>query len=228
MLVSGKGEPYHIGRAKGLTRMTENIEKGMPGKAGQSVAEIHAFWFGQLDDRGLCTTDRGALWFGADEQTDAACRLRFAGPLQLALAGKLDAWTQTDAGLIALVVLLDQFSRNIHRGALQAFAGDPQALALAQDAIASGRHLLLPAIHRIFLYLPLQHCENLAVQEESVALNEELAQLTGNAQFANFARYAVAHRDVIARFGRFPHRNAILGRTSTQPELAYLAEHGGF
>jgi uncharacterized protein (DUF924 family) len=193
-----------------------------------TIAEIHDFWFGELDQNGQCTTERNTLWFGANEQTDATCRLRFESSLQSALVGELDAWTKTDQGLVALVVLLDQFSRNIHRGTAQAFAGDTLALALAQDAIASGRHRRLPAMHRVFLYLPLEHCEDLAVQEQCVALFEEMAQLTGHPQFVGFTRYAVAHRDVIARFGRFPHRNAILRRTSSAAELAYLGEHGGF
>ena len=192
------------------------------------ITEIHDFWFGELDQNGLCTTERDALWFGASEDTDARCRDRFAASLQLALAGTLDSWTATDRGLVALVVLLDQFSRNIHRGTAQAFTGDALALALARDAIDSGRHLRLPAIHRVFLYLPLEHCEDLALQEECVARFEELARLNGHPQFAGFTRFAVAHRDVIARFGRFPHRNAVLGRASSGEELAYLEQHGGF
>lgn len=193
-----------------------------------TIEDIHCFWFGELDENGLCTNERNALWFGADDETDATCRLRFGASLQLGLAGKLSAWTQTDRGLVALVVLLDQFSRNIHRGTAQAFAGDALALALARDTIDSGRHLRLPAIHRVFLYLPLEHCEDLALQEECVARFEELARLNGHPQFAGFTRFAVAHRDVIARFGRFPHRNAVLGRASSGEELAYLAQHGGF
>jgi uncharacterized protein (DUF924 family) len=193
-----------------------------------TITEIHDFWFGELDENGLCTSERNALWFGAAEQTDTTCRLRFDASLQLALAGKLDAWAQTDQGLVALVVLLDQFSRNIYRGTAQAFAGDARALALAQDAIANGRHVRLPATHRMFLYLPLQHCEDLVVQEESVALNEELARVSGHPLFVGYSRYAVAHREVIARFGRFPHRNAALGRPSSTAELAWLEQHGGF
>jgi len=193
-----------------------------------TITEIHDFWFGELDENGLCKTDRNVLWFGADDATDARCRELFGAPLSLALNGKLDSWEVTDRGLVALVVLLDQFSRNIHRSTAQAFGGDPKALALAQDAIASGRHLALPLIHRVFLYLPLEHSEELALQNQCVALFEELAQLSDHPQFASFTRYAMAHRDVIAQFGRFPHRNAVLGRQSTPDELAYLEHHGGF
>ncbi len=193
-----------------------------------TVTQIHDFWFGELDENGLCTTDRNALWFGANKETDANCRDRFGAALALALAGKLDAWSATDRGLVALVVLLDQFSRNIHRGTAQAFDGDPLALALAQDSIASGRHLRLPLIHRVFLYLPLEHSEALTLQDTCVTLFEELAKASDHAQFASFTRYAAAHRDVIAQFGRFPHRNAVLGRQSTPGELAWLEQHGGF
>jgi len=192
------------------------------------IADIHDFWFGELDERGLCIEDRQALWFGASEETDALCRARFGALLAQALAGQLHAWGQSGRGLIALVVLLDQFSRNIHRGTAQAFAGDAMALALAREAIDAGRHLHLPAIHRVFLYLPLEHCEDLGVQDQCVALFEELARQIDNPQFSGFRQYAHAHRDVIARFGRFPHRNAILGRTSSEAELAYLDRHGGF
>jgi uncharacterized protein (DUF924 family) len=193
-----------------------------------TIAAIHNFWFGELDESGLCVNDHHALWFGASSETDTYCREQFSAPLTQALDGQLRDWTKTDRGLLALVVLLDQFSRNIYRGTAQAFAGDPIALALAQDAIATDRHLRLPAIHRVFLYLPLEHCEDLAAQEGCVALFEALAQQVGHPQFDGFSRFAIAHRDVIARFGRFPHRNEALGRVSSAEELAYLKEHGGF
>ena len=193
-----------------------------------TIDEIHDFWFGELDENGLCTSDRNSLWFGANPDTDSACRARFGEALDQAQRGELDHWTQSDRGLVALVVLLDQFSRNIHRGTPQAYAGDPRALALAQQAIHSGRHLRLPLMHRLFMYLPLEHCEDLAVQEQCVALFEAMAQATGLPQFKDVVRHSSAHRDVIARFGRFPHRNAILGRTSSAEELAWVAEHGGF
>ncbi len=193
-----------------------------------TITDIHYFWFGELDENGLCTTDRNALWFGANEETDASCRVRFGASLTLALAGKIAAWAQTDRGLVALVVLLDQFSRNIHRGTAQAFGGDALALALAENTIASGRHLHLPTIHRVFLYLPLEHSEDLARQDKCVSLFEELVKVSDHPQFASFTRYARAHRDVIAKFGRFPHRNALLERQSNAAEVAYLEQHGGF
>ena len=193
-----------------------------------TINAIHRFWFGELDEAGMCVADHNPLWFTASVRTDEVCRARFGNAVLRAMAGELDFWADTDAGLVALIIALDQFTRNIHRGTPQAFAGDATALALAQQTIASRHHLHLAAIHQVFLYLPLEHCEDREVQEECVTLFEQLAAVTGHEQIASFTRYAAAHRDVIAQFGRFPHRNAILGRRSTPAELAYLEQHSGF
>lgn len=194
----------------------------------QDIDDIHAFWFGELDEAGMCSADRNSLWFAANPEADASCRRRFGALVEQAIAGELDSWKTTDPGLVAQVILLDQFTRNIYRGTPAAFAGDSRALDLAQQTIASGRYQRLPAIHQVFLYLPLEHTEDPEVQEECVTLFEELAVVTGNELIAKSTRYAVAHRDVIAQFGRFPHRNAILSRESSPDELAYLEKHGGF
>ena len=125
-------------------------------------------------------------------------------------------------------MLLDQFPRNIYRGTANAFSGDDRSLIVATQAIALNRHKDMPLIHRVFLYLPLEHSEDLVAQEQCVTLFEELVSITGLDQMTGFSRYAVAHRDVIARFGRFPHRNAILERQSTASEIEHMATHGGF
>lgn len=194
----------------------------------EAIADIHQFWFGELDEAGLAAPDRNRLWFAANPDTDATTLERFGQWVDQAVAGDLTEWASSDAGLIALILLLDQFTRSIYRGTPRAFAGDERALNLTQQAIASGRYQRLPAIHQVFLYLPLEHSESLDCQQECVALFEVLAEVTGNPGITDFGRYAQAHRDVIARFGRFPHRNAILGRQSTSEELAYLEQHGGF
>jgi len=111
------------------------------------IEDIHEFWFGKLDGKGLCVSDHHARWFGATERTDTYCREQFGPSLTMARAGQLQDWTKTDRGLVALVILLDQFSRNIHRGATAAFANDMAALNLAREAISSGRHESLPLIH---------------------------------------------------------------------------------
>jgi len=192
------------------------------------IKQIHDFWFGPLDEQGMSEADRHGLWFKATDSTDRRCREQFGQLVASALEGELTDWANSDPGVIALILLLDQFTRNIYRGTPQAFAGDERAVALAQHCIAHGHHQRLPAIHQVFLFMPLEHCENLEVQNECVELFTQLHDITGLAQVANFRRYAIAHRDVIEQFGRFPHRNLILGRDSTPGELNYLKKHGGF
>lgn len=192
------------------------------------IDDILIFWFGPLNSEGLSKPEQQGLWFKSSADTDKRCDALFGAAVQRAIAGKLDEWAGSDRGLLALILLTDQFPRNIYRGTPAAFSGDPRALSLALQAIADNRHLGIPLIHRVFLYLPLEHSEDKAVQQQCVALFEEMAVSTGLAQMADFKRYAVAHRDVIARFGRFPHRNALLGRQSTPAETEHLATHGGF
>lgn len=194
----------------------------------QDIVNIHQFWFDALDESGFAAPAKHRLWFSANPLADAELGTRFGTLVSRALAGELDHWTAGDDGLIALVLLLDQFTRNIYRGTPRAFAGDAKALDITRRAIAADRHRTLPTIHRVFLYLPLEHSEALSVQEECVQLFAGLESETGAASVRDFARYAQAHRDVIARFGRFPHRNAILDRPSSAAELAYLEQHGGF
>ena len=212
----------------------------------ESIDAILTFWFGTLDEQGMCKPEQHALWFKSSDKTDQLCRENFETLVHQAIAGELDHWETSDCGVIALIILLDQFTRNIFRGTPQAFAGDQHALDIAQRVIAAGRHLGLPAIHRVFLYLPLEHSENLPVQEQCIALFAQLSAVQRGAvqrgavqrgalqedavqqALTGFERYAIAHRDVIALFGRFPHRNAILGRVSTEAEMEYLKTHGGF
>ncbi len=193
-----------------------------------AIADIHDYWFGPLDDGGMADAIRHKLWFQSAPEDDEVCQIRFGALVKEAVAGGLETWPDNNRGLIALILLLDQFTRTIYRGTPAAFSGDARALALAQHCIAHGHHRRLPAIHQVFLYLPLEHTEDLNVQEECVELFAELAAITGLEAMTGYLRYAVAHRDVIARFGRFPHRNAILGRESSAEELAYLKKHGGF
>ena len=192
------------------------------------ITEILTFWFGELDEHGLCDPGQHDLWFRKSDDTDLLCKTRFGDLVAKALAGELESWAETDDGLIALILLLDQITRNIGRDSPAAFAGDKRALTLAEGAIDSGRHLQLPAIHRVFLYLPLEHSENIDDQDLCVTLMQALANEVDTPQFLGFADYAEQHQQVIARFGRFPHRNVIMGRQSTAAELAYLQKHGGF
>jgi len=200
----------------------------MPETAAAAIAAMHAYWFGELDETGMCMEDRNSLWFSVSAENDEACRRRFGHWVEQALDDRLESWADSDNGLVALLLLLDQMTRNIFRGTALAFSGDSRALALAQREIAAGHYQRLPAIHQVFLYLPLEHCEDPEVQDECVTLFEQLAAVTGNEQVASFTRYAIAHREVIAKFGRFPHRNSLLGRASSAAELEYLEQHGGF
>jgi uncharacterized protein (DUF924 family) len=170
--------------------------------------QILDFWFA-----GDPTTHRDE-WFEKSAEFDASCA-RFADASREARTGTLDHWTETPRGSLALIILLDQFSRNLHRNSPEAFAADPKARAIARSAIARGFDQQLGPVERVFIYLPYEHSEDLVDQDESVRLFTPLGE--------PMVRYAQDHRDVIRRFGRFPHRNAAMGRTSTPEEIEYLA-----
>jgi len=183
------------------------------------------FWFGPLDDQGVPAAARMKRWFSSDAALDAEIRERF-GDL-LARTGELEHWRDTARGTLALVILVDQFSRNIHRGDARAFERDAFACAIAMDAIDRGLDRALLPIERVFLYMPMEHAEDPAAQDRSVQCFHALAEEVSDEQrerFRYFASFADSHRDVIVRFGRFPHRNAVLGRTSTDEEAEYLVQ----
>jgi uncharacterized protein (DUF924 family) len=161
-----------------------------------------------------------AVWFKNDPEFDRLIRDRFLMVYQQAAAGQLAAWQASAPTCLALIVLLDQFSRNLFRHTPQAFATDSQALAAAERAIAHGLDVELLPVQRWFIYMPFEHSENLQHQERSVQLFEQLKDLPAGAD------YARRHWQVIQRFGRFPHRNAILGRPSTPEELEFLSQPG--
>lgn len=185
--------------------------------------DVLAFWFADGPD-----TFREA-WFRRDESFDDAIRSRFAAATAAARAGAFADWAATAEGALALLILLDQFPRNLHRGSAEAFAADPLAREVARDAVLSRRlDLLLPPTQRVFLYLPFEHSEAMADQDLSVALFEGLRDDPRHAKPGGTIDYAWRHREVIRRFGRFPHRNAALGRRSTAEEAAWLAAGGGF
>lgn len=159
-------------------------------------------------------------WFTRDPAFDGQLSVRFKAALAEARDGAFDHWAETPEGMLALIILLDQFSRNIHRGSPLAFAADKKALALAKRAIARGDHLHFPATLARWIIMPFEHAEDLDTQMRCIALFA--ARDPGD-----MTHWAKIHLDIIARFGRFPHRNAILGRKSTPDELAFLAA-GGF
>ncbi|MFM0379346.1 DUF924 domain-containing protein [Paraburkholderia strydomiana] len=179
-------------------------------------------WFGAPDSPDFGEPRK--LWFTADDSFDASLRERFATLIDAARESQLDSWAATPLGALSLVIVLDQFSRNCHRDTATAFAADRKALAIAQQMVASGADRLLPGVHhRAFAYLPFEHDESLASQHESLRLFKALAAEPGGASYYSFA---VRHAKIIERFGRFPHRNAVLGRESTTDEIAFLREPG--
>jgi uncharacterized protein (DUF924 family) len=179
----------------------------------QSVADpeaILAFW------RAAGPTK----WFERDDAFDAEIRARFLASCEAAAAGRLEHWRATPDGTLALLILLDQFPRNLFRGDARAFATDAAARAIAESAIARGTDRLFGLPERRFFYLPLLHSEDLADQERCIALCRDAGDAEGE-------KYAETHADVIRRFGRFPHRNRALGRATTEQERAFL-DAGGF
>ena len=180
--------------------------------------EILEFWFG---DRAR------SLWFERDADFDALIRNRFEATHQAALDGRLESWEGAAEGCLALVVLLDQFPRNMYRGSARAFAADGKARAVADRAVARGHDRTLPPDRRWFFYLPFEHSEDLADQRRAVALFRAHAEATTGAdreRALELLDYAQRHLAAIERFGRFPHRNELLGRETSEDEAAYLRD----
>ena len=182
-------------------------------------AEVLDFWFGAPD-----SPERGRArkaWFVKSDAFDQSIRERFAATTLAARRGELDHWSDTPLAGLALLILLDQFPRNLHRGSADAFASDARALSVARTLLGRGFDRVLRPVERLFVYLPFEHSEDLAVQRTSLALFEALAR-----DGQDNVDYARRHYEFILRFGRFPHRNAALGRASTPQELAFLAQPG--
>ncbi len=179
--------------------------------------DILDFWFGPPPHAVR------AEWFRKDSAFDATIRERFGGAVEAALGGAYRDWRGDPRGALARVLLLDQFTRNAYRDTPRAFAGDPDALATAIPVVDAGLDGGLDAFERWFLYLPFEHAEDPAMQERSIALFARLRDETGHAAPLEWAE---KHAAVVRRFGRYPHRNAILGRTSTPEEIAFLLEPG--
>jgi uncharacterized protein (DUF924 family) len=191
--------------------------------AQTTARDIRDFWFLPADHPDF-GKPRDA-WFRKDDAFDAGIRERFGGLIEQAVAGGLREWDEEGPeGTLARILVLDQFTRNAWRGTAASFAGDTLALAAARQLTDSGADQLLLPVQRWFAYMPYEHAEDARMQERSVALFDRLAQ--ENDGYGGVLDYAHRHRGVIARFGRFPHRNAILGRASTPDEVAYLAQPG--
>lgn len=183
--------------------------------------EVLDAWFGPRDDPQRRQPRRA--WFMGGADFDTALRARFLPVWEAAVRGELAAWNATAQGRLALVIVLDQLSRNFFRGDAQAFASDAAARRVAEAALAAGEDQCLAPVARAFLYLPFEHSEDAADQARAEALFTALA--AADPALDSYLDYARRHRAVILRFGRFPHRNAALGRTTTAEEAAFLADH---
>lgn len=179
------------------------------------------FWFGSPEQASYGKPRQ--IWFIKKAEFDRELQARFLNDYEQAAAGELDDWKSTPLSCLALILLLDQFPRNMFRGKAQAFATDWQALSIAQHAVARGYDRELLPVQRWFIYCPFEHSENLEDQNCSVALFQQLSDDPDSAEAID---YAIRHREVIARFGRFPHRNEILERVSTPEELEFLQQPG--
>ena len=196
--------------------------------------DVLLFWFGPRPYTAASVQQHSRLWFGAPEvvpQTDELIRERFGGTMLAAENGELAGWDSSPRRRLALIVLLDQFSRHFYRGTKRAFAQDHQALSLSVSGMLYGADAALDPLERIFFYMPLQHAESLDVQDESVAayrrlLGEAPQALRG--PFEATLKYAELHASIIRRFGRFPHRNRVLRRAATTEEADYLRSAESF
>ena len=187
------------------------------------------WWFGNSESAKEVAAQKGKLWFGKRDSQDLEARERFGDQVEQALGGGLTEWAQCPEGWLALVLLLDQLPRMIFRDSPKSFSGDLRAQALVAQGIAADFDRQLQPIQRVFIYLVLEHCEHLAVQNECISRYIDLlAQQPeeDRALFADYLDYAEKHQKVIAQFGRFPHRNAVLGRESTAEELVFLSKPG--
>lgn len=193
----------------------------------ERIEQVLSFWFAGAAEEGRPAGV--ALWFGAGAEIDRLVERRFGRLVEQAKAGTLDAWAGTARGRLALILLLDQFPRNIHRDSKEAFAGDEKALGLCLDGLDDAMDEELAPLERAFFYMPAMHAEDADIQLTSVEIFGELARSAPPEHAetcAAFLKHAEKHREVVERFERFPHRNAILGRTSTSEEAAFLQQHG--
>jgi len=185
------------------------------------------FWLGPLDDDGFSDEDHRGRWFEKNATFDASIEERFGVLHARASGGELDDWTETPRGRVALLILLDQMSRNLYRDTPAMYENDAKALAIAEQALEAGDEEVLAGQERYFLYMPFMHAEDRDAQERCVALFERAQKKLPSGLVDRFdPKWAVMHRDIVDRFGRFPHRNEVLGRESTDEEKAFLEKPG--
>ena len=193
------------------------------------IDEILAFWFGTKKASGRAADGKAALWWGKSEDTDREIRQRFEPVYEQITHGGHQDWQKTPHGALAYIIVLDQFSRNMFRDTPKMYAADHLAVAAVKAGLDAGYDRELVCDECSFLYMPLMHSEALVDQEHCVQLFADLCERVPDSErkdFENSYDFAIQHRDIVARFGRFPHRNEILGRESTPEELTFLKEPG--
>lgn len=186
------------------------------------IGEVLDFWFGTPGQADYLQTRK--QWFQKDDAFDARIREHFDPLIERALRNELRGWSSTPNGAVAQIILLDQFTRNTRRGTAGMFSGDALALAAAKALCRNGAERGLPGVFRQFVYLPFEHSEDIADQHESMRLFAQLGD--DEPALAGLSTWAQGHLDIVARFGRFPHRNALLGRESTPEEIEFLKQPG--
>jgi uncharacterized protein (DUF924 family) len=195
---------------------------------GAAIEDILQFWFGDLRTPEDVDRSKMKMWWMGGEAVDAEIEQRFGAKVAEALEGKLGAWAESARGSLALVILLDQFTRNVGRGTPAAFAGDRAALDVCLAAIERGDDRKLRLIERAFLYMPMMHAEDRDTARRSIETFEQLSKEVAalGREYPDFRSHAVQHADIVLRFGRFPHRNEVLGRTPSPDESEFLASGG--
>ncbi len=189
--------------------------------------EINKFWFGRVEQTIIPSEHRARVWFGDDKEVDAEIQSLFSEDLERAATGEYDTWRTIPHGQLALIILLDQFSRHLYRNTPHIFAQDAKALQICLEGLYQESDHALSLIERIFYYFPLLHSENLVHQEQGVENYQilmELAFAETRIIYESFLKFASHHYSIIQRFGRFPQRNLLLGRQSTPEELMYLKQ----
>lgn len=193
------------------------------------INEILEYWYGDFTDEGRAVDERFAFWFGKSESADREIADRFSGDVDRLVNGEYRHWLKQPKGRLASIILIDQFCRQIFRDTARAFEHDPMALEFCLDGIELGHDLALSRPLRYFYYLPLEHSENIGHQKQCVAAYQAMVHETPEQYryiYADAVVYAERHQEIIERFGRFPHRNSILGRDSTAEELEFLKQPG--
>ena len=193
----------------------------------ERAEEINKFWLGRVEETIIPSEHRARVWFGEDPKTDQEIKSLFNIDLEKAIKGEYDSWQKNSRSQLALILLLDQFTRHIYRDTPEAFAQDPKALAVCMQGMSIEADHSLSLIERVFYYFPLLHSENIHHQEQSMRAYQVLAELAFSETrviYDSFLRFANHHYGVIQRFGRFPQRNRVLNRDSTPEEIVYLRE----